>query len=85
MQTERNITEAGQFETITKYAQPTSMSTAFNDHLMESDAQGIDRHGRKLSICRPNADRTEWHLRTEPIAAQPEDDFPCCAPGGEGH
>lgn len=83
--TTTTTSEPGLFETIIKYDHPTSMGTAFNDHMMESDAAGIDRHGRRMTICAHNADRTEWHLRTEPNAPDPADYFPCCAPGGKGH
>jgi hypothetical protein len=59
-------------ETIHRYDQPTSQRKAVSDHLDEAERQGIQTHrARKVSVVRPNPERDEWHVKSEPIRRTP--------------
>jgi hypothetical protein len=72
-------------ETIHHYDQPTSQRKAVSDHLDEAERQGINTHvSRKVSTVRPNRDRDEWHVKSEPIKLTNWQVCPVCHGQGGG-
>jgi len=79
-------------ETIQHFDQRTTLADALIRHMDAEVAAGIT--GERQYTIRANPAGTDWTIKSaapsEPgapvMAYDPAgDDFPCCAPGGEGH
>jgi hypothetical protein len=83
-------TSTDTLETVQHYDQRTTLSDALIQHMDAEVAAGIT--GERQYTIRSNGAGTDWTIKSAPPAPGPitedflaVDDFPCCAPGGEGH